>query len=278
MKKLLSICFVCLLCSCNYGNRSNDTKNSESIENYKNNDSDFSKTKFSNRAEELIYIREYLEYKLPIILVKKFPEEMKKAQYELISMGENPSLEEAAKKSLHFHNLYDPYMSIIISEKLNFADIKKQLNSNGKLSLKISESPIEVNEIPNKENNIPNDYLPELNQYSPKVSFVCQDQGYSDCIRDVMLFVKELSSIRKKHTENRNNEDYLSFYKTEQALQEKRSWKKDALDIDNYIIENINIYNNTLKECNYDWAKELPKDLYKYYNLDKAIISTRNYN
>lgn len=268
---------VCLLGSCNYINKSNDNENSGSIEKYKNKDLDFSKTEFSNRAEELIYIREYLEYKLPIILVKKFPEEMKKAQYELISMGENPTLGEAAKKSLHFHNLYEPYMSIIISEKLNFVDVKKQLENNGKLSLKISESPINIIPVSNEENYESDDYLLELNQYSPKVSFVCQDQGYSDCIRDVMQFVKELSFIRRNHLENRNNEDYLSFYKTEQALQEKRSWKKDALDIDNYIIENINIYNNTLKECNdYDWAKELPKDLYRYYKIDATINLIKN--
>lgn len=278
MKKFFSLYLICFLGSCNYGNRDIDSQNPKSIVNSKVNDLDFTKAKFSNRAEELIYIREYLKYKLPVILVNKFPEEMKKAQYELISRGENPSLEEAAIKSLHFHNLYDPYMSIIISENLSFVDIKKQLDSKGKISLKISESPIEVNEIPNKENNVPVNYLPELNQYSPKVSFVCQDQGYSDCLRDVMQFVKELSVIRRKHLENRNNENYLSFYKTNEALKQKRSWEKDALDIDNYIIENINLYDKALEECNYDWAKKLPKDLYKYYNLDKAIISTRSYN
>ena len=59
-------------------------ENVESIESTTNKDSlteqtnDFSKTEFKDRAEELVYIREYLNYKLPKILVAQNPEQIKK--------------------------------------------------------------------------------------------------------------------------------------------------------------------------------------------------------
>ena len=118
-------------------------------------------------------------------------------------------------------------------------------------------------------------YLNNLNSYSPKISTVCEDQGYSDCLRDVTLFVKELAELRTFHLKNENNENYLKFYKTKTATIEKRNWEEDAKNIDKYIIENINIYEKTLKECGYDdldWFKKLPKDLYKHFNLDKTEI------
>lgn len=118
-------------------------------------------------------------------------------------------------------------------------------------------------------------YLNNLNSYSPKISTVCEDQGYSDCLRDVTSFVKELAELRTVHLKNENNENYLKFYKTKTAIIEKRNWKVDAVNIDKYIAENISIYEKTLKECGYDdldWFKKLPKDLYRHYNLNKTEI------
>ena len=109
-------------------------------ENIKSELNDFSKTEFKDRAEELVYIREYLNYKLPVILVSKEPEQMKKVQYELISRGENPTIEESAKRSLHFSNLYEPYMTYIISENITFKTVKQELETKGKLNFLYSKS------------------------------------------------------------------------------------------------------------------------------------------
>ena len=116
------------------------------------------------------------------------------------------------------------------------------------------------------------DYLINLNDYSPEVSTVCQEQGYSDCLRDVSKIVKELSNIRNTHLKNKNNENYLTFYKTKKAATGKRTWANDALAIDKYIAENIKIYEEAIKESGYDWAKKLPQDLYKLNNLNKTEI------
>ena len=121
-------------------------------------------------------------------------------------------------------------------------------------------------------NNTYPDYLIDLNQYSPKISRVCEDQGYSDCFRDATDFVKELTEIRNEHLNNEYNEEYLMFYNTKKAKLDKRSWITDAINIDTYIIENIDIYNEVVKECGYDeydWFKQMPKNLYKHFNLNK---------
>ena len=119
------------------------------------------------------------------------------------------------------------------------------------------------------------EYLYNLNNYSPKISNVCEDQGYSDCFRDATAIVKELAKIRKEHLNNRDNGDYLKFYETKKAIIENRSWEKDASNIDNYIVEIIERYNDALKECGYDdfdWFKKLPKDLYQYFDLNKTEL------
>lgn len=141
MKKIIIFCLLLVLISCK-------KEGVESIESTTNKDSlteqtnDFSKTEFKDRAEELVYIREYLNYKLPKILVAQNPEQIKKIQYQLIANGENPTLEEAAKKSVSFSNKYEIYMNLIISEKTSFAEVKKQLESSGKLDFKFqNESP-----------------------------------------------------------------------------------------------------------------------------------------
>jgi hypothetical protein len=133
MKKHFTILLLVVLTLNSFSQKNNGNK-----VNQKNNI--FTKTIFKSRADELIYIREYLNYKLPLILVKKYPEQMKKVQYELISNGENPTLEEAAKKSLHFKNLYEPYMSLVVSENTTFKIVKEQLELNDKLDFDLSKN------------------------------------------------------------------------------------------------------------------------------------------
>lgn len=130
-----------LLVSCknereiNFSNSSeNDTLVNTTLEEKK-----FDKINFNDRAEELIHIREYLKYKLPRILIEKEPDVVKKAQYELIANGENPSLLDAAIRTLAFENDYNIYMSLITSEKMSFKEVKNQLESKGKINFKSSD-------------------------------------------------------------------------------------------------------------------------------------------
>jgi hypothetical protein len=141
MKKYLIFGMLFLLVSCkkereiNFDNSSeNDTLVNTTLEEKK-----FDKINFNDRAEELIYIREYLKYKLPRILIEKEPDIVKKAQYELIANGENPSLLDAAVRTIAFENDYDIYMSLITSEKMSFKEVKSQLESKGKINFKLSD-------------------------------------------------------------------------------------------------------------------------------------------
>ncbi len=89
---------------------------------------------FKNRAEELIYIREYLKENLPKVILKNNPKLVEKAQQELIILGYNPTMEEAAKKTIAFSNYYEGYMELIVSTKMPFNEVKKQLESTGKIT------------------------------------------------------------------------------------------------------------------------------------------------
>lgn len=140
MKIFLIVCLLITFVSCkNEKNLKTEQKLIET-ENKKSELKEFSNTEFKDRAEELVYIREYLNNKLPLILISKEPEQMKRIQYELISRGENPTIEEAAKRSLHFRNLYEPYMTYIISENIKFKTVKQELETNGKLNFLYSKT------------------------------------------------------------------------------------------------------------------------------------------
>jgi hypothetical protein len=138
MKNILTICILITLLSCKKEDSIKIEQKLSKNEIGKPENTDFSRTQFKDRAEELIYIRQYLNYKLPIILINKNPDQMKKAQYELISRGENPTIEVSAKRSLHFSNLYEPYMNLIISENLSFKNVKEQLETKGELKFEFS--------------------------------------------------------------------------------------------------------------------------------------------
>jgi hypothetical protein len=112
----------------------------------------FNKANFTDRADELIYIREYLKYKLPLIIIDKNPDLAKKAQYELISDGENPTLIEATKRTLTYQNKYDGYMSLITTENMSFKEVKHQLESKSKIDFKLA-----LDRKINNENNYNND-------------------------------------------------------------------------------------------------------------------------
>lgn len=118
-------------------------------------------------------------------------------------------------------------------------------------------------------------YLLLINEYSPKVTTVCQDQAYSDCIRDVSEIIKELIEIRETHIASKNSEKYKSFYSKAENVNKKINWDSDLKRINKYLIENITLYDEAIKECGYDgvdWFDKLPKDLYKHYKLSKTEL------
>ena len=96
-------------------------------------DEKFDKTNFKDRAEELIYIREYLKYKLPLIIIKQNPDLVKKAQYELISNGENPTLVDAALRTRKYESMYKNSMWKIIDGNYGFKEVKNQLENKGEI-------------------------------------------------------------------------------------------------------------------------------------------------
>lgn len=248
----------------------------------------FAKTKFNSRAEELVYIRKYIEFKLPKVLIEAEPKYMEKALEELVGEGKNITVEEAVKYTRMYNGAYTRLWYLVTENDLTFTGVKKRLISYKTLyphqQQKVEETVFASNsqktenvELPpaaeieiNNYKSIYPDYLDNLETYSPKVSLVCQDQGYSDCLRDVTEIVKELVEIKAKHSSNKDNPAYLKYYNSELAILKQRNWVKDAKSIEQYISENIKIYENTLKECdceNEDWFNKIPKDLYKYFNL-----------
>lgn len=99
---------------------------------------------FSNRAEELIAIREYLKEKLPNIIIDRFPAQIEKLQFSLIADGYNISLEETAKKSLHYKNQYQRYMSIFMTENFTYDDVVVALSDYKKFQEKRIEKSYDV--------------------------------------------------------------------------------------------------------------------------------------
>ena len=85
---------------------------------------DFNKTDFTDRAEELKYIREYLEIKLPEILIEKFPDKMRDAQLELVADGYDVSLKEASKRTYYYSNQFPLMMSNYNENNVSFKDAK----------------------------------------------------------------------------------------------------------------------------------------------------------
>ena len=298
MRTFVKILIICLFVSCNrVSNNGNGERTSTEVNAAKGNEiilDTFIKTKFANRADELIYIRKYIEYKLPKIIIEAEPEKMEDALEVLVGNGKNVTLEEAVKYTWMYQEDYERLWYLVSEKDLSFVFVKDKLSSyktlhpeeqrkieeeirtlpENKNSDKETSLPLEVESLDKELNNRP-EYLSNLSVYSPNVSLVCEDQGYSDCLKDVTEIVRELVEIRAKHLSNKNNSAYLEFYSTQKAIVEKRNWKKDAKNIQLYIYQNIEIYESTLKECGYDnedWFKKLPKDLYKYFELDKTEI------
>jgi hypothetical protein len=144
MKKTAIFCLLIVFISCKYDRDKLDDnkstfsdKDSTSITSSNN---EFNQTNFKDRAEELIYIREYLKYKLPQIIIEKDPDLIKTLQYELIAEGENPSLTDVALRTRKYKFEYDRSMSNIINRKYNFKKVKELLESKGEIEFKTSET------------------------------------------------------------------------------------------------------------------------------------------
>ncbi|WP_121965789.1 hypothetical protein [Myroides sp. N17-2] len=107
----------------------------------------FNKESFKDRAEELIYIRDYLEYKLPILIMKHSPDLVEKVQQELIFRGENSTLEEAAKRTKNYQIAFESIINQVRINKHSFREVKNVLVNDyfkqDKKNIKIQEVTIE---------------------------------------------------------------------------------------------------------------------------------------
>lgn len=144
---------------------------------------------FKTRAEELIYIREYLKANLPKAILKNNPKLVEKAQQELIIKGYNPTLEEAAKKTIAYSNKYNSYMSLIASTEMPFTEVKKQLDNTGKLTF---------DEYLNKKND---DliYIEEENVESINTS---KEEDKKEIVKEENTALQNLLAGKNKKTEN----------------------------------------------------------------------------
>lgn len=165
MKRIFCICLAFVFFGCKKDNNliPNNILKQTQQDSIQNSNTDVGKTfkkqnnepvNFKNRAEELIYIREYLKENLPKAILRNNPELVEKAQYELIIMGQNPTLEEAAKKTLAYSNYYNRYMSQIATTEMPFIKVKEQLESSGKLDFNEYINKEVENYNYNEENNI----------------------------------------------------------------------------------------------------------------------------
>lgn len=125
-----------LIVSCN--NSKSDTENVkggaleggyQEANNDEDSNIDFNNPRFKNRAEEIAYIREYANLKFPDIIIEKFPERVEGVQFNLIKSGEDVSLREAAKRSLHYRNEYGSYMDRVVEENISFEKAKWELDN-----------------------------------------------------------------------------------------------------------------------------------------------------
>lgn len=165
MKRVIVAIVLVLLSSCNGTLGKNEENMSSGSEDastgVKINESDFSKTRFADRAEELKYIREYIEYRMPLVIIQEEPKRMKEAQAELIGMGKDVSLEEAVKYTKYYDIEYERLWFFVTHDNLTIEDVKKKLSSFGILrSFNEGEKETDINNLPpvserENENELP---------------------------------------------------------------------------------------------------------------------------
>ncbi|MFL9837102.1 hypothetical protein ABS768_06295 [Flavobacterium sp. ST-75] len=150
MKRFIILAISMLFFSCNGVSRNEDDRGGLVEEDASTSsviDLDtLTETKFADRSEELIYIREYLELKLPEIILKENPEYFRDAQYTFISYGKDYTLLELARKSDKFDFRYHEYMRYIIKNNLHFPFVKSELENNGELSVWGNYTPVNLKE------------------------------------------------------------------------------------------------------------------------------------
>lgn len=199
---------------------------------------------FSNRAEELIAIREYLKVKLPNIIIDRFPAQIEKLQFSLIADGYNISLEETAKKSLHYKNQYQRYMSIFMAENFSYNDVVVALSDYKKFQEKRDKKSDEIK----KDNVISNLKNSTVNQIKE-----CRTNGFltdeGNAFMTVEEYIKELhpsKEIKYSHLDLDNN--YITI-------------SADVYDDDKNVYSYVFSYRLDLNEFTFD-EKGLPNVVY----------------
>jgi hypothetical protein len=199
---------------------------------------------FTNRSKELIAIREHLKEKLPNIVIDRFPAQIEKLQFALIADGYNISLEETAKKSLHYKNQYQRYMSIFIDEKFTYNDVVKALSNYKKFEQKRKNKSDEIRKL-NVLVNLQNKLVNQVKE--------CRKNGFltdeENSFMTVNQYLKDLHPNKEiKYSNLKFENNYTAIF-------------ADIYDGDNNIYSYIFSYRLDINEFTFD-EKGLPDVIY----------------
>lgn len=126
--KLITILLVLILCSCKEDtNIINEIKSSLNESSSEARKLDFNKTQFKDRAEELMYISEYLKQELPAKFLREQPKAIKDGQYYYIAIGKDYTLHEVAVKVIDSIQMTQTLMLTIMQKQLSLNKTKELL-------------------------------------------------------------------------------------------------------------------------------------------------------
>lgn len=127
---LASVVLLLTLCSCKEDtNIINGIKSSIHESTSEAQKLDFNKTKFKDRAEELMYIREYIKRELPEKLMREQPKGLRDAQYYYISIGKDYTLHETAVKIIDTTKATQTIMLTVMQKQLSLNEAKKLIKN-----------------------------------------------------------------------------------------------------------------------------------------------------
>lgn len=127
---LASVVFLLTLCSCKEdtniidGIKSSIHESTSEVQKL-----DFNKTKFKDRAEELMYIREYIKQELPEKLMREQPKGLRDAQYYYMSMGKDYTLHETAVKIVDTIKATQAIMITVMQKELSLNETKELIKN-----------------------------------------------------------------------------------------------------------------------------------------------------
>lgn len=125
MKRLALVLFILGLISCN-GEMPKPLSESEATQHEKPT-FNFDKTTFTDRTEELLYIREYIRLNAAKAYLRKNPESVKKMREYYATVGKNYSSEETAERLINADQVVTMLSQKAMSQNLSYKFVKQNL-------------------------------------------------------------------------------------------------------------------------------------------------------